>query len=110
MFAGSKAEPRYHSREVSSPENRWNGANRYGFIPRENMDPYIDAWDTTLDHSKRVQNMAEIERIVNAEVPAIPMYFRARVLGYSSALKGVVTNLTPGAGGERKIWEWEWQA
>ena len=54
--------------------------------------------------------MAQIERIVNAEVPAIPMYFRSRVLGYSSALGGVVTNLTPGAGGERKIWEWYWKS
>ena len=73
------------------------------------------SWNTssrmpTIDRAQRVQNMAQIERIVNAEVPAIPMYFRARVLGYSSALKGVVTNLTPGAGGERRIWEWEWRS
>lgn len=108
MFAGSKAEPRWHSKEVSSPENRWTGQNRYGFISRESMDGFIDAWDTTLDKTKRWENMAQIERIVNAEVPAIPMYFRARVLGYSSALKNVVTNLTPGAGGERKVWQWEW--
>ena len=109
MFAGSKADPRYHSREVSGPDNRWTGANRYGFIPRESMDPYVEGWDTTLDRAQRWQHMAQMERIANAEVPAIPMYFRARVLGYSSALKGVVTNLTPGAGGERRIWEWEWQ-
>ena len=110
MFAGSKQDPRYHTREVSGPDNRWTGANRYGFIPRENMDAYVEGWDTTLDRSQRVQHMAGMERIANAEMPAIPMYFRARVLGYSSALKGVVTNLTPGSGGERRIWEWEWRA
>jgi len=110
MFAGSKPDPRYHSKEVSGAENRWTGANRYGFIPRESMDQYVDGWDTTLDRSQRVQHMAQMERIANAELPAIPMYFRARVLGYSSALKGVVTNLTPGAGGERRLWEWEWQS
>jgi len=109
MFAGSKQDPRYHSREVSGPDNRWTGANRYGFIPKESMDVYVEGWDTTLDRSQRVQHMAQMERIANAEVPAVPMYFRARVLGYSSALKGVVTNLTPGAGGERRLWEWEWQ-
>ena len=54
MFAGSKAEPRYHTREISGPENRWTGANRYGFTPRENMDALIDAWDTMLDFNQRV--------------------------------------------------------
>ncbi len=110
MFAGSKADPRFHSKEVSGPENRWTGANRYGFIARESMDAFVEGWDTTLDRSQRVQHMAQMERIANAEVPAIPMYFRARVLGHSSALKGVVTNLTPGAGGERKLWEWYWES
>ena len=109
MFAGSKVDPRFHSKEVSGPENRWTGANRYGFIPKESMDAFVDGWDTTLDRSQRVQHMAQMERIANAEVPAIPMYFRARVLGHASALKGVVTNLTPGAGGERRLWEWYWE-
>jgi peptide/nickel transport system substrate-binding protein len=110
MFAGSKADPRFHSKEVSGPDNRWTGANRYGFVPRESMDAYVEGWDTTLDRSQRVQHMAVMERIANAELPALPMYFRARVLGHSSALKGVVTNLTPGAGGERRIWEWYWES
>jgi hypothetical protein len=74
------------------------------------MDAFVEGWDTTLDRSQRVQHMAGMERIANAELPALPMYFRARVLGHSSALKGVVTNLTPGAGGERRIWEWYWES
>ena len=54
--------------------------------------------------------MANVERIVNADLPGLGMYFRQRVLAYPSALGGVVENLTPGAGAERRIWEWYWKS
>ena len=110
MFAGSVYLPEeYHSRNIARPENRWSGTNRYGYSNPE-LDRLLEAWETTIERSQRVEHMANVERLVNADLPSLPMYFRLRVLGHSSALGGVVENLTPGAGSERRVWEWYWKS
>jgi peptide/nickel transport system substrate-binding protein len=109
LFGGSKEYPRYHSAEIARPENRWTGANRFGYTNSE-MDRLVEGWDTTLDRAERVQRMAEMERIAMAELPAIPMYWNPRVMAWVAGLKGTVTNLTPDGGGERRVWEWYWES
>ncbi len=109
LFGGSKEYPRYHSAEISRPENRWTGANRFGYSNPE-MDRLVEAWDTTLDRAERVQRMADMERIAMTELPAIPMYWNPRVMAWVTGLKGTVTNLTPDGGGERRVWEWYWES
>jgi ABC-type transport system substrate-binding protein len=110
LFAGSITLPNdFATKNIAGPANRWTGANRYGYSNPE-LDGYVDAWETTLDTSQRIQHMANAERVVNAELPALSMYFRQRVLAHSSNLGGVVENLTPGAGSERRVWEWYWKA
>jgi len=110
MFAGSVYLPEeYHTRNIARPENRWSGTNRYGYSNPQ-LDRLLEAWETTLDRSQRIEHIAQVERLVNVDLPSLPMYFRVRVLGYSSALAGVVENMTPGAGSERRVWEWYWRA
>ena len=74
LFGGSKYIPRYHSAEIARPENRWTGANRFGYANPE-MDRLINGWDTTLDRSQRLQHMLQMERIALTELPALPMYW-----------------------------------
>ena len=109
IFGGAVALPdRYHSRAIARAETRWTGTNRFGFNNPE-LDRYIDAYATALDRDERIRNLAQMERIAMDEMPAIPTYYTAAVIAHTAALKGVVRNLLPEAGKERKIWAWEWQ-
>jgi peptide/nickel transport system substrate-binding protein len=110
MFGGSVPDPAvYHSRDVARPENRWTGSNRFGYV-NPALDALIDAYKTTLDAPERIQQMAQMERIANADLPAIPLYWIPRVVPVPAGLKGFVHKLAPGAGDERQVWAWFWDA
>jgi peptide/nickel transport system substrate-binding protein len=107
LFGGAVFIPRYRIDEIAGPENRWTGGNRWGYANPE-VDRLSGLWDTTLDRPQRIQVMAQLERIANEEVPVIPLYFTANVIAHASGLKGIVQNLNPDAGQERRMWEWYW--
>jgi peptide/nickel transport system substrate-binding protein len=107
LFGGAVFIPRYRIDEIAGPENRWTGGNRWGYANPE-VDRLSVLWDTTLDRPQRIQVMAQLERIANEEVPVIPLYFTANVIAHASGLKGIVQNLNPDAGQERRMWEWYW--
>lgn len=109
IFGGSVTDPSvYHSRDIARPENRWSGNNRFGYA-NPALDELIDAYKTTLDRSARIQQMAEMERIANEDLPAIPLYWVPRVIPYGAGLQGVGRKLVPSAGFERNIWGWYWE-
>ena len=110
MLNGSVPLPDiYHSGNAARPENRWTGANRYGFIHTP-IDGPIDGYLNSLDLDERVQYLGQMERIAMEQLPAIPTYYHAVVIAQHSALKGVVQNLLRTGGAERMMWNWEWQA
>jgi ABC-type transport system substrate-binding protein len=81
-----------------------------GFANAE-LDRFIDAYETTLDRSERVQQIAQMERIASEEVPGIPLFWRTKLVAHTSALKGVQPTLAPeGLNRAHKIWAWEWQS
>ena len=53
--------------------------------------------------------MAQMERIANADLPALPMYWVPRVVPVAAGLKGVGRKLARTAGDERGIWAWSWE-
>ena len=109
MLNGSNPLPdRYHSRNAAGPENRWTGANRYGFVYPE-LDGYIEGYLNTVDRSERIRNLAQMERIAMEQMPAIPTYYHAVVIAHAASLKGVARNLLREGGIERMMWTWEWQ-
>jgi peptide/nickel transport system substrate-binding protein len=99
----------YHSSLIPRPETRWTGGNRLGFTTPE-FDRLIDAYDTALDRTQRIQHIVQMERMVAEGMNAIVLYYSPRVIAHVPNLKGVVKNLIPEAGPERRIWQWEWQA
>jgi ABC-type transport system substrate-binding protein len=109
IFGGSIRIDQFHTRDIARTENRWTGSNRFGYVNRE-YDRLLEAWETTLDRSERVQQLARMERIVMEELPAIPLYHNPRVIAYTTTLKGVGPRLVDDAGQERKVWEWAWQS
>ncbi len=109
IFGGSHNVDDFHSRDIARPETRWTGSNRYGFVNRE-YDRLVEAWETTLDRTERIQHLAQMERIVMEELPAIPLYYNPRVIAYAAGLKNVRPKLVDDGGVERRLWEWEWQS
>jgi peptide/nickel transport system substrate-binding protein len=109
MFGGSLGfQPdRYHSREIATAANRWQGRNRFGFNNAE-LDRWIDAYNGALDRNERIGYLAQMERVAMEQLPAIPTYYTAVVIAHVAALKGVLPNVVPDAGEERGIWNWEW--
>ncbi len=108
LFGGTKVAPIYHSRDIARPENRWAGANRFGFSSPE-LDRVLDVYESTLDRSERIQQIAQMERIAMEDLPAIPLYWGPRVVAYVAGLRGVAPKLVEPAGIERRIWEWYWE-
>ncbi len=108
IFGGSHNVDDFHTRDIARAETRWTGSNRYGFSNRE-YDRLVEAWETTLDRNERIQHLAQMERILMEELPAIPLYFNPRVIAFAAGLKNVRPKLVDEAGIERRLWEWEWQ-
>lgn len=111
MFGGSVGfvPDRYHSREIATAANRWQGRNRFGFSDPE-LDRYIDGYLSALDRTERIQQLGQLERVAMEQLPAIPTYYTAVVIAHVASLKGVLPNVVPEAGEERGIWNWEWQS
>src|SRR5439155_15746874 len=86
MFGGSLGSgppDRYHSRNIARPENRYSGTNRFGFS-NPDMDRAIDGYLTTLDRPGRIEQLAQMERIVMEQLPVIPTYWTAVVTAHAA--------------------------
>jgi len=109
LFGGNiDLDTKYHSRDIARAENRWTGANRYGFSNAD-FDRLTDAFLTSLDRSERIQALAEMERIGMERLPGIPTYWAAQVVAHTASLKGVSLPRVP-EGGHGPMWTWEWQS
>lgn len=100
---------RQHSiQDIARPENRWAGNNRGGWH-NEEYQRLFDAYNVTLDRSERVQQLAQMERLLSEDVGSIPHYFTVVVTAHSGNLKGPVARTTPEAPTAiYKVWTWEW--
>jgi peptide/nickel transport system substrate-binding protein len=109
IFGGSIRVDQFHTRDIARPENRWSGSNRFAYVNRE-YDRLLEGWETTLDRPQRIQHLAQMERILMDDLPAVPLYHNPRVIAYAASLKNVEKRLVDEAGQERRLWEWEWQS
>lgn len=95
--------------EIPRPENRWQGNNRGGWESPE-YDRLWQAYTTTLDSSERLQQLAQMERVLNEDVGTIPLYFTVVVTAHTSNLQGPVARMVPDALlGIYHIHTWEWR-
>ncbi len=93
MFAWSSAPehvPRttLHSEQVPTAENNWAGQNYTGFKNAE-MDRLIEAIEVELDRPERKLLWRDLQRLYIAELPVIPLYWRANAYILPKWLKGV---------------------
>jgi hypothetical protein len=59
--------------------------------------------------SERIQQIADLERIMSEDVALIPLMFDVVTNVHVAQLKGPIQRTTPNAsGGILKAWTWEW--
>jgi peptide/nickel transport system substrate-binding protein len=105
---GSKALGQMTSSAVPRAENRWAGNNRGGWTNAE-YDRLHQAFNTTLDRSKRVDQIAQMEKILSEDVGLIENLFTVVANAHVAALKGPIMRTTPDSGaGILHIERWEW--
>ncbi len=77
-----------HSSHVPTAENNYAGQNYTGFKNAE-MDQLLEDIEVELDREKRRKLWHRLQEIYIAEVPVIPLYYRARTFILPPWLKGI---------------------
>lgn len=94
-----------YSDQVPTAGNNWAGQNYTGFRNAE-MDALIDAVEIELDRPKRKALWSRLQRLYAAELPVIPLYWRADSYVLPKWLKGVRPT---GHQGTTTLWVEEWR-
>jgi ABC-type transport system substrate-binding protein len=100
---------RYTSAKISRPETRWQGTN-YGAWTNAEYERLWDAYNTTLDRSEQIQQLAQMERILSEEVPQIPMYYTPLITPYAASLVGPVLRNARVADNLTHLHAWYWRS
>jgi len=77
------------SKEIPSEANGWSGQNTTGYKSAE-MDRLIDAIEVELDRDKRAALWHRIQEKYLADLPVIPLFYRADPFIIPTWLEGVV--------------------
>jgi ABC-type transport system substrate-binding protein len=91
---------------VATPEKRWAGVNRGGWIHPE-YDRFYDIYMSSLDRSERNRAALEAMRLSSEELAGIPLYYLSLASAYVSSLEG----MKPGYNSDTawdNISQWRW--
>ncbi len=100
---------RFSSSQVRRLETRWQGTNSGGWSNAE-YDRLWDVYNTTLERTERVRQLAQMEKIFTEELPAIPHYYTPIVAAHVAALSGPVTRASRDCVEPVHIHLWEWRS
>jgi peptide/nickel transport system substrate-binding protein len=92
---------------VASPANRWSGSNKSGYS-NAGYDRLFETWNTTLDRGERVNVIVQLLKLVNDDLPALPMYFNFDVVAHVAALEGPQP-AAPDTTYYTNVYEWRWR-
>jgi peptide/nickel transport system substrate-binding protein len=97
----------YRASLVTSAENRWRGENRTGWANLE-FDRLADALFVTLDPDQRIQQRAQMAKMLTEDLPALTLTPNANPFAYLNSVKNVGKSVLHTTG--RITWnihEWE---
>jgi peptide/nickel transport system substrate-binding protein len=99
---------RFHSSQIPSPQNNWEGNNRVGWRNAEN-DRLWEQIVSELDEAKRTAMMKRQQEIMADDLPSLPLYFRLDLTTSHKAIRnvkptGLGTYYIPW-----NIYEWKWE-
>lgn len=97
---------KFVSSNIARAETSWRGTNRTGWS-NAGFDRVSDAFTKELDGGERNRQMAELAKIMNDDLPALPMYFNFAVVAHLASLRGPrVAGPTTTVHGNVHEWEW----
>ncbi len=99
---------RYSTGKISKPETRWQGTN-YGAWTNEAYDRLWDSYNSTLAPAEQVRQLAQMEKILSEELPAIHMFYTPLITPYVAALAGPALRSSRTADNLTHIHEWQWR-
>jgi peptide/nickel transport system substrate-binding protein len=98
---------RFHTSQIPSAQNNWEGNNRTGWRNADN-DKLWDQLISEIDAQKRIALFRRQQEIFADELPAVPLYFRLELTTTAKALRGP----RPTGLGSYYLpwnsWEWKW--
>jgi peptide/nickel transport system substrate-binding protein len=71
-----------------TPENRWTGTNRGGYM-NSAWDDIGEQLRVTLDGNRQIELERELVRIFSTELPVLPIYYEVQVVPTAAGLTGV---------------------
>lgn len=98
---------RYHSSQIPSPQNNWEGSNRPGWRNQDN-DRIYEQLIAEMDEQKRIALFKRQQEIFAEEVPSLTLWNPIRLTTSHKALRevrptGLGTSYLPW-----NIWQWRW--
>ncbi|MCL6449696.1 MAG: peptide ABC transporter substrate-binding protein [Acetobacteraceae bacterium] len=78
----------WHSSQVPSPQNAWQGRNYPGWRSAEN-DALLSRGLRELDDDRRAAVMREQQAVFARDLPCLPLLMRAEVVAHRRGLKGI---------------------
>jgi ABC-type transport system substrate-binding protein len=97
----------YTTINIPRAENRWLGGNRGGWS-NPTYDRLYEAFHSTLERAERIQQIAQMEKLVNEDVAAIPLFYTPRMLAHVPNLRGPVARASRDAMELVHVDRWEW--
>src|SRR5207244_12828085 len=79
---------RYRASEAASAETRWRGENVTGW-KNPAFDQLVDLFTVTLDANERVQQRAQMAKLMSEELPSIMLTENPNMHAYASSVKNV---------------------
>jgi len=105
-LTGTTAVVKLSSSVLATPQNRWTGSNRGGWVNAE-YDRGFDTFVSSLDRNERNRSIVQALKVASDELPILPLYYLSQVAARASALEGPY----PGADSELS-WDnvsaWHW--
>jgi peptide/nickel transport system substrate-binding protein len=92
---------------VGGPETNWVGGNRMGWS-NSDFDRIYELWTGTLDPGQAAERMIEMMRIMNEEMPSLPLYYQFQVVAHAAPLRGPEP-FTPDSTRYANVHEWAWR-
>jgi peptide/nickel transport system substrate-binding protein len=98
----------FHSSQIPSEANNWEGFNAMGWRNPEN-DRLLDQISVELDESRRIQLLRRQQEIFADDLPALPLYFSLSLTTSRREIRHVRPTGLFGSFLPWNAYEWSWQ-
>ncbi len=98
---------RFHTSQIPSAQNNWEGNNRVGWRNAEN-DRVWEQLASELDGQKRIALFRKQQELFAEDLPSLSLYFRLDLTTFPKAMRGPRPTGLGSYYLPWNIWEWKW--